>query len=551
MEKEKMKGYLNRQEVSPIPTVRSSRMDEARGLTSLPAGKMVPLKAIPLLREDSMQGRYRVSFEMHETAEVLLNAVNVRVMAYLVPWLAFDRFEGSMDAFNKSYAGQPSLDGGTVIPFIEKQAFGTHGSNEVYKYLGVHGKPTDEVNTMYLEAYNQIWNQRATNRSEDIVPRGRLDGDLAEAFWLHQGFKHIVPDFDQAVAEGEVALNVIEGDLPVKGIGLVPSEAGFSTAAGDPHVVTTMGNDATGKWSTSNASLRHAMLKENPDNPGFPGVFAEMQENGITVSLANIELAKKTQAFAKMREQYSGHSEQWLIDMLMNGLQVPDQALKQPMLLADKTTVIGMQKRYATDGASLTDSVVNGATYVDLAVNIPRLATGGVVMIVAEITPEQMFERQKDMFLHADTVEDFPEYMRDFLDPEKVAVVTNDYVDIDHDTPNATFGYAPLNYQWNRAAPNIGGRYYRPEVDAAFDEDRQRIWAVETQNPTLSKDFYLCTTMHTKPFADTVNDPFEAVTRGLAVIHGNTVFGYALREANNNYDAILDHVDQTRIDKEA
>ena len=545
-----MKGYLNRQEVSPIPTIRSSRMDEARGLTSLPAGKMVPLKAIPLLREDSMQGRYRISFEMHETAEVLLNAVNVRVMAYLVPWLAFDRFEGSMDAFNKSYAGQPSLDGGTVIPFIEKQAFGTHGSNEVYKYLGVHGKPADQVNTMYLEAYNQIWNHRATNRSEDIAPRGRLDSDLAEAFWLHQGFKHIVPDFDQAVMEGEVALNVIEGQLPVKGIGkksTVYTPPGFGVRESDGSIQTYAKSARIGFGTEDN----NVHIAENPDNPGFPAIFAEMQENGITVSLSNIELAKKTQAFAKMREQYAGHSEQWLIDMLMNGLQVPDQALKQPMLLADKTTVFGMQKRYATDGASLTDSVVNGATYVDLALNIPRLATGGVVMIVAEITPEQMFERQKDMFFHADTVEDFPEYMRDFLDPEKVAVVTNDYVDIDHDTPNATFGYAPLNYQWNRAAPNIGGRYYRPEVDAAFDEDRQRIWAVETQNPTLSKDFYLCTTMHTKPFADTVNDPFEAVTRGLAVIHGNTVFGHALREANNNYDAILEHVDQSRIEKGA
>jgi hypothetical protein len=544
MENKKMKGYLNRQEVSPIPTIRSSRMDEARGLTSLPAGKMVPLKAIPLLREDSMQGRYRISFEMHETAEVLLNAVNVRVMAYLVPWLAFDRFEGSMDAFNKSYAGQPSLDGGTVIPFIEKQAFGTHGSKEVYKYLGVHGKPADEVNTMYLEAYNQIWNHRATNRSEDIVPRGRLDSDLADAFWLHQGFKHIVPDFDQAVMEGEVALNVVESKMPVRGVGTTSNVA---YASGSRRVYG--GQTETADWS--NPATAALSFKQDADNIGFPDVYAELQENGITVSLSNIELAKKTQAFAKMREQYAGHSEQWLIDMLMNGLQVPDQALKQPMLLADKTTVFGMQKRYATDGASLTDSVVNGATYVDLALNIPRLATGGVVMIVAEITPEQMFERQKDMFLHADTVEEFPEYMRDFLDPEKVAVVTNDYVDVDHDTPNATFGYAPLNYQWNRAAPNIGGRYYRPEVDAAFDEDRQRIWAVETQNPTLSKDFYLCTTMHTKPFADTVNDPFEAVTRGLAVIHGNTVFGHALREANNNYDAILEHVDQTRIDKEA
>uniref|UniRef100_UPI0013B3E98E hypothetical protein n=1 Tax=Escherichia coli TaxID=562 RepID=UPI0013B3E98E len=40
---------------------------------------------------------------------------------------------------------------------------------------------------------------------------------------------------------------------------------------------------------------------------GAPDVFAEMQQNGITVSLSNIEMARKTQAFAKLRQQYNQH----------------------------------------------------------------------------------------------------------------------------------------------------------------------------------------------------------------------------------------------------
>lgn len=170
-------------------------------------------------------------------------------------------------------------------------------------------------------------------------------------------------------------------------------------------------------------------------------------------------------------------------------------------------------------------------------------------MVVAEITPEQLFERQKDYYLAASTVEDLPNYLRDELDPEKVARVTCDHVDMDHDTPADTFGYAPLNHQWDTNAPRIGGRFYRPEVDASFDEARQRIWAVETQNPTLAEDFYLCTTMHTKPFHDTVIDPFESVTLGEVFVEGNTVFGGLLVEAQANYEAVLAEVDQTRIDK--
>ena len=130
-----------------------------------------------------------------------------------------------------------------------------------------------------------------------------------------------------------------------------------------------------------------------------------------------------------------------------------------------------------------------------------------------------------------------------------MSVVKNEYVDLDHDTPTATFGYAPLNHEWAHAGPQIGGRFYRPAVDAAFDEDRQRIWAVETQNPVLSEDFYLCTTMHTKPFVVTNQDPFEALMRGEAMIQGNTVFGGLLIEANNDYDEVAAEAPVDRIVK--
>lgn len=151
-----------------------------------------------------------------ETAEILMNAINVRVMAYLVPTLAFDRFEGSMDQLNRSWSGE-AFKGLPVVPYVETAAFGATGANQVYKYLGLHAKPTAMVNTMYLEAYNQIWNFRAKNRSGDLTLRARLATDLAPAFWTHERFKHIVPDFDQAVIDGEVALNVANAKLPVKG----------------------------------------------------------------------------------------------------------------------------------------------------------------------------------------------------------------------------------------------------------------------------------------------------------------------------------------------
>jgi hypothetical protein len=509
---------------------------------------MVPISYYPILREDAVRsGRLRFSFEQMETAEVLMNAIKVRVMAYFVPMLALDRFNGSMDQLNLAYEGLPPLEGQPVVPFIETQPFGAHGSNPLFKYMGLHGSPTDPTNTSVIECYNQIWNFRAKNRSPDLQLRDRLATSLAPAFWAHERFSHIVPDFDQAVIDGEVPLNITSARMNVQGLGLNTTSG---VAAGVMR--TTDGTTVNGNFfniGEGGSNANRVQVKQHPTLVGFPDVFVEMQENGISVSLSNIEMARKTQAFAKLRQQYNQHDDH-IINLLMDAISIPEQAFKQPMLLADKTTIFGQSKRYASDAGNLTESVVNGMTAIDMSIQLPRVNTGGMVMIVAEITPDQLFERQQDPWLSAKAVADLPQYLRDTLDPEKVDVVKNNRIDASHGNPNGTFGYEPMNAKWNIDAPRVGGDFYRPTVNTGFDEKRQRIWAVETVNPTLSTDFYLCTNMHTKPFVVTNQDPFEVVQQGDVFIEGNTVFGGHLVEATNDYEKVLAVAPQDRIEKE-
>ena len=73
---------LSRSNTSPIAVERSMRQVDVRALTSMPAGKMVPIAAFPLLREDRLRSStMRISFELMETVEALMNAVNVSVNA--------------------------------------------------------------------------------------------------------------------------------------------------------------------------------------------------------------------------------------------------------------------------------------------------------------------------------------------------------------------------------------------------------------------------------------------------------------------------------------
>jgi hypothetical protein len=551
---------------TPITVQRSTRRDSGRVLTSADAGKILPLKYIPMLREDAVKrGRVRVNFEMMETAELLMNGIVVNVMAHYVPMLAFERFNGSMEELNRSYKGETGI-GGSVVPYFEKnkryrpdidevindttpEDFDVSdyisggisaGNAEFFQTMGIHTQASN-LNTTVVEAYNAIVNHRRKARSASLPLRNAFDYRLAEAFWALDN-NHIVPDFDQKLIDGEVSLNGLTFEAPLRANAYGAYSARNEVSGGTASAVSDTSWSPIGDASAATLS---------GDEVIFSDIWAELTSGGnATMSLADIEQAKKTAAFAKLRSMYDGIEDDYVVDMLMEGIRVPEETMKQPILLAKQQTMIGYNQRYATDAANLDTSVTNGYASVDLNIRTPQMNTGGVILITAEIVPEQMWERKKDYFLYETDPDNLPNYLRDVLDPEQVSVVKNDHLDVNHSTPDGTFGYAPLNHEWMRDMVNVGGKYYRPANDA-FDEDRAKIWTVETTDPTLSSDFYLVDSLHKKVFSDQVADAFEITCISDMEITGNTVFGERLLEADatSDYEAITDLVDTARIEK--
>ena len=554
---------------APITVQKSMRKARGRVLTSGDAGKILPLKYEWLHREDGVQsGKIRVNVEMMETSEMLMNGVGVTCYAHFVPMLAFDRFNGSMNELNASYKKENGV-AGSVVPFFESNKFyngssvstgsdgslwdtdGDLGRQDFYKTMGIHTQATN-LNVTIVEAYNSIVNYRRKARSKSLPIRNAFDHSLAEAFWINNGMQNIVPDFDQALIDGEVSLQGLTFKAPIVSKYVSRGQASYVDGGAESG---TDGMSPAGSLSTGSLPI-HSTTQETPFGTAtgaylWNNVWAELSGGGnATMSLADIDQARKTASFAKLRQMYDGIDDEYLIDLLMSGIRVPEEAMKQPILLAKSRQMIGFNQRYATDAANLDESATNGYATLDMSIRTPAMNTGGVIMITAEIVPEQLWERKKDYFLYTTDPDTLPNYLRDFLDPEKVAVVKNDHADVNHATPDGTFGYAPLNHEWQRDLVNVGGKYYRPANDA-FDEDRAKIWSAEATNPTLNEDFYLCTGLHKKVFADQTADSFEITAMTDMNIVGNTVFGAGLQEsdATSDYDAITEDVDSTRIVK--
>jgi hypothetical protein len=232
----------------------------------------------------------------------------------------------------------------------------------------------------------------------------------------------------------------------------------------------------------------------------------------------------------------------------MQGITIPSLLQTQPILIGKKSTMLNFNERFATDGANLDTKVANGSATIDMNISTPRMPYGAVIMYTMEVVPEQLWERSKDPFLYTTDTDTLPNSLRDTLDPQKVQIAKNDVLDVNHTTPNGTFGYQPLNNQWKMDCVRVGGKFYRPANDA-FTEDRQKIWGCETLNPTLSESHYLVKDLHKKIFADQVADSFTATVMSDLKVSGNTVFGTSLLEADatSDYDTITTQVDSSRI----
>lgn len=534
---------------TPIETETTVRGDEVRVLTSCKAGKVVPVYYAPLLREDRVsKGKIRINLDMAETVFPLMNSVHVTAFAHFVPWTAMRtpdgvlRFAG-LDEFNRSYMKKPELHNGTPIPFFRSFAASGAELSQITRTMGLHVGQTGTIQYAVIDAYREVVNYRREARSRHL-PRHQPSNELARAFWKNPDMAHVVPDYESAMQDGAVPLTFAKPQLLIRGIG----RASVST-------ISTTGNRAVFEGENTPATYplavpaNSAALHFNAVTNGTPKIFAELESAGITLSLNNIEAVKQTQAFAKIREQYQGLKDGHIIDLLMQGIRVPDESLKQPILLARDSTVFGYTERKAMDGANLDKSVTTGKATIDLNFRTPPMSTGGVILVTLEIVPEQLWERKQDPFLHMTDPARFPDFLRDYLDPEKVDVVRNNRADVHHAAPDGIFGYEPLNSRWKRSFTRIGGKYRRPAT-AGFVEDRQRFWSIEQVNPTLTTDFYLCPDNfpHTV-FADQLADPFEVLALGSLEIVGNTVFGRQLEEDGGDFAAVASKVDYTRVPK--
>jgi len=533
-------------------------MDQSDIMTSGRAGKVIPVSYIPLLRGDSCSGKFNAVVELNDMPRPLDNKVMVNWQAWFVPKPAYPQFAG-YDEFMASYQGTQitSLGAAPRTPpayfssLAASAAINSFGDGEFARTMGIHVNTNIPINVDLADAYTLIHNFRLAAHSSKLARRKYYSEDamesrsLARAFWPSGRYSRVVPDYERALVVGALDLDVAAGRLPISGLGL-DADVDFA----DPTKTVRESNGQLASYplhvATEENQNKLRMRVRRAGGSMFPDVFAELGQQAVNVTLADLDKARTTQAFAKLRTAYAGNdptgftNDDAIVADLLQGLSVPENMHDRPWLLDSKRVEFGFSEIPATDGANLGKQVVNGFSTVSLSLNVPKQDVGGIILIICEVLPERLDERQADEFINTTTVAQLPDALRDVQRTEPVDLVLNRRLDAKHATPAGLYGYEPMNDKWNRSFKRLGGAYYQATPGTPQTEQRIGIWQADIVNPTYTGDHFLAPANFPHyVFSDTAAHAFEISASHDARIVGLTQIGDVLAENNDDYTAVI------------
>lgn len=546
---------MARQSTAPVQFTRTTRKDTAVTMSSARAGVVVPVAYVPLLAGDSASGRVGVDIRLKEMPKPLLNGVVANFQAWFVPKSAHPQFPGR-DELMHARTGEKIKSLGAADrdppPFFTEVSganLTTAEASVFFKTLGLHIPAGSKINSDLLDAFSVIYNFRLAAHSSRLTRRKYAAEDIAEAtslppaFWPSSRLARVVPDYERALVVGALDLDVAAGRLPISGIGF-----GNKTLQGSASTRYETGgvNTSYDRYKTPDHTVPDRVVSVKQDaTTGYPDVWAEMEGQSVGITLADIDKARTTQAFAKLRTAYAGNdatgfdNDDTIVALLMQGIGVQPDDFKRPWLLDSKRVPVGFAERFATDAANLDASVTLGRASAMLSLNVPHQDVSGVILVTVEVLPERVDERMSDEWLMAVDVNDLPNALRDVQRVEPVDLVLNRRIDAKHTSPSGLYGYEPMNDKWNRDFTRLGGDFYMATPGGGWTENRSNIWQTEIVDPTFSGTHYLAPSPFPHDvFADAEADAFEIVARHAVSIVGLTQIGDVLAENNDDYEAV-------------
>lgn len=388
---------------------RSQRTESRHQSNKARGGKLVPVMAVPFRPNEKGIVSQQVSVELEPISGRLITDIYATVTCVFVPALAADALlnAGSDYPGNAEVFRQRLLDGEDVFPL--------EGESEISERLGIVPRSLNGelvVSSVARAAHNVAVNYL---RRKKYIKAAQIE--VTNLGMTPALISSTALDRFNAVLDPEDRVNgsvTLEGEIPIKGIGLRASRVGepdiFNSRQSDGTVSNVDGWRSIDADSTPGIGRAQFVIDQDPDNPGHPDIVADFSlGTGQRLSLKDFYQAEKmdklTRLFQRMVEANPEHGYEQII-RLVHGLEI--ETGKLPYTVFQRTVSLRSGVKSGMDGPSLDTVQTHTDGVVDYTIPIDGSEFGGVLVTFLEVKPEEVISDQPHPVLtqpwHVDNV---------------------------------------------------------------------------------------------------------------------------------------------------
>ena len=440
-------------------------------------GWLMPVGVTEVLPGDTFQQRTSALIRCSPLQAPVMHPVQARIHHWFVPnRILWDEWEDFITGSDEAALNYPTVDVEDLLAFPS-----------ALDYLGVpyhkvKGGTSEErkVAALPLMAYNKIWNE--FYRDQDLQTELPLTNQLLQSCswekdyltsarpWAQKGTEITIPLGDKAPVRGFGKLNNTYNDPGLTGIyetgGIQRDYPSGEILDGELQVDERM------------------VVEEDPDNPGFPGIYADLSA-AEQVSILDMRKGFALQRYAEARARYGSRFTEYLQYL---GIRPSDARLQRPEYLGGGKQTISFSEVLQTgpDANAGPNPVASLFGHGIAAMRTRRyrkfFEEHGHVISLLSVRP-------KSMYVDAQHKKWNRRYKEDYFQKELEAIgqqeVLNKEVHPHGVDANATFGYAD-RYREYREEPSRVSAEFRDLLDYWH---LGRTWATA---PDLNTGFVQC-----------------------------------------------------------
>jgi len=449
-------------------------------LASFNMGELVPVGVTEVLPGDSFRLQSSALIRVAPLAAPVMHPVHVRIHHWFVPnrivWDDWEDFISGKD---------PNLT-------VPTSSLGQHSLAD---HLGLPTVSGLTIQNLPFRAYNKIYNEFYRDQDLDTEAANN-DGQIRNVRWEKDYFTICRPQPQQG---DDITIPFSTGEAPIRGLSV-------GNQSMDAPATRFPANELASRTLT--VSSANAQLEEDPLNPGFTKVVADLTdiEGGISIQDWRMSMAK--QRFAEARNRFGSRYTDYLRFL---GVKPSDARINRPEYLGGGRQTISFSEVLATGVDSGSSTNVGDLSGHGIAAVRTRsvkrfFEEHGYVMTLMSARPKTIYMDHIPRTFLRSTKDDYWQKENEIQGDQPVSNKEIwGHAQGEPDEGDA-FGYVPRHDDYRRMQSQVSGDFRETQAD---------FWHMARKfatQPVLNSSFVACTPTD-RIFTDTVEPELKVMVR--------------------------------------